>query len=69
MTFYTGQLILNLFWRIWPGPALALCLIFFMLLTLVALSRRNSFAALAFLPCLVWIVFLTISSFTHWHFH
>ena len=67
MTLYAGQLVLNLFWRTWPGPFIALVLDFFMLLTLVALLRRNTWAALAFLPCLTWIVFLTVSSIAHWH--
>lgn len=69
MTLYAGQLVLNLFWRSWPLPSLSLLLILFMLLTLVALWRRNSLAALAFLPCLAWIIFLTVSSITHWHLH
>lgn len=69
MTLYAGQLVLNLFWRIWPAPSLSLLLILFMLLTIVALWRRNSLAALAFLPCLAWIIFLTVSSITHWHLH
>lgn len=69
MTLYAGQLVLNLFWRTWPGNALSFLLLLFMILTLVALWRRNSWAALAFLPCLAWIVFLTISSIAHWHLH
>lgn len=69
MTLYAGQLVLNLFWRAWPTQILSLLLVLFMLLTLVALWRRNSWAALAFLPCLAWIVFVTVSSITHWHLY
>lgn len=69
MTFYAGQLVLNLFWRTWPVPAIALVLDFFMALTLAALLRRNRWAALAFLPCLAWTVFLTISNIAQWHLH
>ena len=67
MTLYAGQLVLNLLWRSWPTSPLTLVLILFMLLTLIALFRRNSWAALAFLPCLAWIVFLAMSSVAHWH--
>jgi translocator protein len=66
MTLYAGQLVLGLFWRTWPGPIIALALDFCMLLTLVALLRRNRWAALAFLPCLTWTVFLTVSNIAHW---
>jgi benzodiazapine receptor len=66
MTLYAGQLVLGLFWRSWPSPALALLLILVMLLTLIALFRRNAAAALAFLPCLAWIVFLALSSLGPW---
>jgi tryptophan-rich sensory protein len=69
MTLYAGQLVLSLFWRSWPGPILAALLILLMLLTLAALFRRNAAAALAFLPCLAWIVFLALSSFGHWRVH
>jgi tryptophan-rich sensory protein len=69
MTLYAVQLVLNLFWRTWPGPDLALVLILLMLLTLAALFRRNAVAALAFLPCLVWIVFIALSSVGQWRLH
>jgi len=65
MTLYAGQLVLSLFWRTYwhtgPGPILTVLLILLMLATLVALFRRNAVAALAFLPCLAWIVFLALS--------
>ena len=60
MTLYAGQLVLNLFWRHWPGPGLGLGLDLLMLLTLTALLRRNAAAGLAFLPCLAWVLFLTL---------
>jgi len=69
MTLYAGQLVLSLFWRTYsqtgPGPILACLLILLMLLTLAALFRRNAAAALAFLPCLAWIVFLAWSGLGH----
>jgi tryptophan-rich sensory protein len=61
MTLYAGQLVLGLFWRSWPVPLLTALLILLMLATLVALFRRNAAAALAFLPCLAWIVFMALS--------
>ena len=67
MTLYAGQLVLSLFWRSWPGPILAALLLLLMLLTLIALFRRNAVAALAFLPCLAWIAFLTLSSLGRVH--
>ena len=67
MTLYAGQLVLSLFWRSWPGPILAALLLVLMLLTLIALFRRNAVAALAFLPCLAWIAFLTLSSLGRVH--
>jgi benzodiazapine receptor len=62
MTLYAGQLVLNLFWRHWPGPGLGLGLDLLMLLTLIALVRRNAAAGVAFLPCLAWVLFLTLPS-------
>ena len=62
LTLYAGQLVLNLFWRHWPGPGLGLGLDLLMLLTLIALLRRNAAAGLAFLPCLAWVLFLTLPS-------
>lgn len=65
MTLYAGQLVLGLFWRTYAqtgaGPILAVLLILLMLAALVALFRRNAVAALAFLPCLAWIIFLALS--------
>ena len=61
MTLYAGQLVVGLFWRSWSAPILTALLILLMLATLVALFRRNAVAALAFLPCLAWIVFLALS--------
>ena len=60
MTLYAGQLVLGLFWRHWPDPGLGLGLDLLMLLTLIALLRRNALAGLAFLPCLAWVLFLTL---------
>jgi benzodiazapine receptor len=60
MTLYAGQLVLTLFWRHWPGPGLGLGLDLLMLLTLIALVRRNVLSGLAFLPCLAWVLFLTL---------
>jgi tryptophan-rich sensory protein len=65
MTLYAAQLVLSLFWRTYwqtgPGLILTALLILLMLLTLVALFRRNAVAAVAFLPCLAWIVLLALS--------
>lgn len=71
MTLYAAQLVLGLFWRSYGQsdyePVLAVLLIICMLATLVALLRRNAAAALAFLPCLAWILFLASSSFGRVH--
>jgi len=69
MTLYAGQLVLSLFWRSWPGLFLTALLILLMLATLAALFRRNAAAALAFLPCLAWIVFLAWSGLGHGRVH
>ena len=73
MTLYAGQLVLSLFWRTYAqtgaGPILTALLILLMLATLVALFRRNAVAALAFLPCLAWIVFLAWSGLGHGQVH
>lgn len=61
ITFYAIALVLTLFWRTWPSPFLALGTDLVMLLTLIAFWRRNGWAALAFLPCLVWTFYLTLS--------
>jgi len=59
--------VLNLFWRTWPSPALGLGLDLVMGLTLIAFMHRNVLAALAFLPCLAWVLFLTLPNLGHWH--
>jgi tryptophan-rich sensory protein len=73
MTLYAGQLVLSLFWRtysqIGTGLILTALLILLMFTTLVALFRRNAAAALAFLPCLAWIVFLAWSGLGQGHVH
>jgi tryptophan-rich sensory protein len=60
LTLFAGQLVLSLFWRTWPSPALGIGLALLMLLTLIAFLHRNVLAALAFLPCLMWVLFLTL---------
>jgi tryptophan-rich sensory protein len=67
LTLFAGQLVLNLFWRTWPSPALGLGLDLVMGLTLIAFMHRNVLAALAFLPCLAWVLFLTLPNLGHWH--
>lgn len=67
VTLFAAALVLTLFWRTWASPLLALGLDLVMLLALIAFWRRNALAAVAFLPCLGWILYVTLPSLGHWH--
>jgi tryptophan-rich sensory protein len=63
------QLLLNLVWRLWPLPALGAALDILALATLAAFFFRARWAGLAFLPCLVWSLFVTWSLNGFWPPH
>jgi benzodiazapine receptor len=61
LTLFAAQLALNLIWRVVPIPALAVVMNLCVLATLVLFVRRNLLAALTFLPCLAWSLFVSAS--------
>lgn len=60
MALYTTQLALNLGWRFWPTPLLGMAMDLAMLATLILFARRNLVAALTFLPCMAWSLFVSV---------
>jgi translocator protein len=54
------QIALNLVWRAWPAPPLGVAMDLAMLVTLILFARRNLLAALAFLPCMAWSLFVSV---------
>ncbi len=60
LAFYGAQLALNLIWRISPITGLALAMNLCALITLILFARRNLLAALAFLPCMAWSLFVSL---------
>lgn len=59
LMLFAAQLALNLIWRMAPLPALAVAMNLCVLATLVLFVRRNLLAALTFLPCLAWSLFVS----------
>jgi tryptophan-rich sensory protein len=59
MMLYIVQIALGLAWRILPLPILGVAMDFTMLATLILLAWRNLLAALTFLPCLAWSLFVS----------
>jgi tryptophan-rich sensory protein len=60
LTFYAVQLALNLVWRVWPVQLLGWAMDFVVLATLIVFARRNLVAALTFLPCVIWSLFVSV---------
>ena len=60
ITSYAAQLALNLVWRFWPAPLLGVVMDLLMLATLTLFARRNFIAALTFLPCMIWSLFVSL---------
>jgi benzodiazapine receptor len=54
------QLALNLVWRAWPVLPLGAAMDLAMLATLILFARRNLLAALTFLPCMAWSLFVSV---------
>jgi tryptophan-rich sensory protein len=54
------QLALNLIWRAWPVPLLGMAMDVAMLATLILFAWRNLLAALTFLPCMAWSLFVSL---------
>lgn len=59
MMLYIVQLALGLAWRVLPVPVLGVAMDLAMLVTLVQFAWRNLLAALTFLPCLAWNLFVS----------
>ena len=57
---FAVQLAFNLVWRAWPVPLLGATMDLAMLATLILFAWRNWLAALTFLPCLAWSVFVSV---------
>ena len=66
LAFFALQLALNLIWRIAPLPALGLAMDLSVLVTLILLARRNRAAALTFLPCAIWSLFVSLPMIGSW---
>ena len=60
MTGFAVQLAFNLVWRAWPVPLLGAAMDLAMLATLILFAWRNWLAALTFLPCLAWSLFVSL---------
>lgn len=60
MTLYAAQLAFTLVWRFWPAPLLGAAMDLVMLATLTLFARRNLVAALTFLPCVIWSLFISV---------
>jgi benzodiazapine receptor len=54
------QLGLNLAWRIWPAALLGWAMDLAMVITLILFGLRNLMAALTFLPCTFWCLFISL---------
>ena len=55
---FAAQLALNLVWRMAPLPALGLAMDLCALATLILFARSSLVAALTFLPCAIWSLFV-----------
>ena len=54
------QLALNLVWRAWPVLPLGAVMDLASFATLILFARRNLLAALTFLPCMAWGLFVSV---------
>ena len=69
LALFGAQLALNLIWRITPGPALGAALEICALATLILFARRNLVAAVTFLPCVIWYLFVSLPMSGMWRLH
>ena len=60
MTLFAAQLALNLVWRVVPLPALGMAMSICAIATLILFARRNLVAAVTFLPCVIWNLFVSL---------
>jgi tryptophan-rich sensory protein len=63
LAVFAAQLLLNLIWRIWPVPALAVMMDLCVLATLALFARRSLNGALTFLPCAIWDLSVSLPIF------
>jgi tryptophan-rich sensory protein len=66
LAFFGAQLALNLIWRMAPGPALGAAMNLCALATLILFARRNFVAAVTFLPCVIWYLFVSLPMNGFW---
>jgi translocator protein len=69
LVLYAAQLALNLVWRLAPLPALGAAMNLCALATLILFARRNFVAAAAFLPCVIWCLFVSLPINGLWRLH
>ena len=69
LALFAAQLGLNLIWRLAPLPALSLAMNLCALATLILFARRNFVAAVTFLPCVIWYLFVSLPMNGFWLLH
>jgi tryptophan-rich sensory protein len=67
LALFSAQLALNLVWRVVPLPALGMAMSICALATLILFARRNLVAAVTFLPCVIWSLFVSLPMNGFWH--
>jgi tryptophan-rich sensory protein len=66
LAFFAMQLGLNLVWRVAPVSPLGMAMDLCALATLILFARRNRVAALTFLPCVIWSLFVSLPMIGFW---
>jgi len=69
LALFAAQLAFNLIWRLAPLPALSLAMNLCALATLILFARRNFVAAVTFLPCVIWYLFVSLPMNGFWLLH
>lgn len=67
LALFAAQLALNLIWRVVPLPALGMAMSICAIATLILFARRNLVAAVTFLPCVIWNLFVSLPISGFWH--
>jgi len=66
LALFAAQLALNLIWRMAPLPQLGLTMDLCAIAALILFARRNLAAALTFLPCVIWNLFVSVPMNGFW---
>jgi tryptophan-rich sensory protein len=66
LAFFAAQLALNLIWRMAPLPVLGAAMNLCAFATLILFARRNLVAAVTFLPCVFWCLFVSLPMNGFW---